>query len=256
MATIRILAIVCAALFAGLTLTLGSAALAPAVAQTAAEAPPGRPLNLVPQLGKAKKFSKQARKLSGGVQPKTIHRVAQRRRAPARAFVRRQNSPAVASRQNDSVVMPDQDSLGYQAESKTQPPIDAWLRAPLPAAAAVPTATRRPAATARNQIDTTAETVTLGAPTADALPTDTATADLTTTDLATTDTVQVADAGEINEIDLAADDTPALAVNATPAPANKSWLNSLLAVLGGAFAAAAAASFLFARRRKPLRLSF
>ena len=148
MATIRILVTVCAAFFAGLTLTLGSAALAPAAAQTAAEAArPGRPLNLLPQLGKAKKFTKQARKPSRVAKTKTIHRVVQRRGAPARAFVRRQNARAVASRQDDRSVTPDQDSLGYQAESKTQPPIDAWLRSPLPAAAPPPPARpRRPPA--------------------------------------------------------------------------------------------------------------
>ena len=130
MATIRILVAVCAAVFAGLTLTLGLAELAPAAAQTAAEAPPGRPLNLLPQLGKAKKFTKQTRKPSRVAQTRTIHRVVQRRGTPARAFVRRQNARAVASRQDDRSVTPDQDSLGYQAESKTQPPIDAWLRSP------------------------------------------------------------------------------------------------------------------------------
>jgi hypothetical protein len=63
------------------------------------------------------------------------------------------------------------------------------------------------------------------------------TADITGS--ATTDeTVQVADATEINEIDLTASETPA--------PSNKSWFNALLAVLGGAFAAAASARFLLA----------
>jgi hypothetical protein len=182
--------------------------------------------------------------------------VAQRRAAPARAFARRPNARAVASRQDDRSGVPDEDSLGYQAESKTQPPIDAWLQSPLPAIATVPT---RPRPAARDRIDTT---VTLGAPATAAPPVDNSNADLTTTDLTSTDTVQVADAGELNEIDLAANDTPALATSETPVlaasetptPANKSWLNSLLAVLGGAFAAAAAASFLFARRRVPLRV--
>jgi hypothetical protein len=245
MATIRILVTVCAAIFAGLTLTLGSTGLAPAAAQTAAQAPPGRPLNLLPQLGKAKKFSKQAkpaRVAKARTPARAFHRTALRRAAPARAFASRQSDESVPSRQDDRSVTPDQDSLGYQAESKVQPPIDAWLRSPLPAAAP---ATARPRAAARDRIDTTAETVTLGVPAAETVAADTATVDLTTAD-----TVQVADAGEINEIDLAADQTPAFAASETPAPANKSWLNSLLAVLGGAFAAAAAASFLFARRRQ------
>jgi hypothetical protein len=49
-------------------------------------------------------------------------------------------------------------------------------------------------------------------------------------------TIRLADATEINEIDLAA--------SQSPAPTDKSWLNALLAVLGGAFAAAASARFL------------
>jgi hypothetical protein len=255
--TNRILATVGAALFAGLTLVLGSAA--PAAAQATAEASPaqtrpGRPLNLVPQFGKAKKLAKQTRSPTRVAKTETTPRAVQRR-APTRTFARRQNARAVASRQDErSVLTPDPDSLGYQAESKTQPPIDAWLRSPLPAAAPViarPRATPTPA-TVRDQFDTP---VTLGGPAAEAPTADISTADQTITDL-TTDTVQVADAGEINEIDLAANETPTLAASETPAPVDKSRLNSLLAVLGGAFAAAAAASFLFARRRKPLRLSF
>jgi hypothetical protein len=255
MATIRILATVCAALFAGLTLTLGSAALAPAAAQTAAEAPPaqarpGRPLNLLPQLGKVKKFTKQTRTPTRVAQTKTFHRVAQRRAMPARAFARRQNARTVASRQDDDrSATPVQGSLGYQAESNAQPPVDAWLRSPLPAVAPAPT--RRPTAAARDRINTTAETV---GP--DAVSADTAIPDAATADLSATDTVQVADAGEINEIDLAANETPAFAAKETPRPADKSWLYSLLAVLGGAFAAAAAAGFLFARRREPRLSSF
>jgi hypothetical protein len=240
MATIRILVTVCTALFAGLTLTLGLAELAPAAAQTAAEAPPGRPLNLLPQLGKAKKFSKQARRPTRVAQTKTIHRVVQRRGTPIRAFARRQNARAVASRQDDRSVTSDQDSLGYQAESQVQPPIDAWLRSPLPAAS--PAIARPPAATARDRINTTAETVSGETITLDAPTADTPTANLTIAD-----TVRVADAGEINEIDLAASETPA--------PTDKSWIKALLAVLGGAFAAAAAARFLFVRRRIELRLS-
>src|SRR4051812_4518087 len=61
MATIRILATVCAALFAGLTLSLGSAEFTPAAAQSATEAKPGAPLNLLPRIAKGKKFSKQTR---------------------------------------------------------------------------------------------------------------------------------------------------------------------------------------------------
>ena len=153
MATIRILATVCAALFAGLTLSLGSAKLTPAAAQDAAEAPlpaqtrPGRPLNLLPHFGKAKKFTRQGRGPTRVAKTKTVHRLAQRR-APTRAFARRQNAPAVASRDDSSAVTPNQDSLGYQAEgkdTKTQPPVDAWVRSPLPTA---PTSTRLPATTA------------------------------------------------------------------------------------------------------------
>jgi hypothetical protein len=258
MATIRILATVCMALFAVFTLPLGSRT--PAAAQTAAEAPPGRPLNLLPQVGKAKKFTKQTRTPSRVARAKTIHRVAQRPATPARTFARRQNARAVAGRDDDRSATPDQDSLGYQAESRTEAPVDSWLRSPLPAiaaaTAAAPAIARAPAAAARDRLDTTAEVVTLDASTAATRSADIPTADITTPDLTAADTFQVADAGEINEIDLAANDTPALAASGTPAPVEKSWLNSLLAVLGGAFAAAAAASFLFARRRPGLRPSY
>jgi hypothetical protein len=47
----------------------------------------------------------------------------------------------------------------------------------------------------------------------------------------------VADAAEVNPMDLAASNEPA--------PADKSWLNGLLALLGGALAAASTARFLF-----------
>ncbi len=245
MATIRIVATVCAALFAGLTLTLGSAALVPAAAQTAAEARPGRPLNLLPNLGKATKFTKQTRKPARAAQTKsTVRRVAQRSAAPARALVRRQNARAVASRQDDRSVTPDQDSLGYQVEGTTQPPIDAWLRSPLPTAAAPAVrAVRPPAAASRDRLDTTAATVSTETISADTVTAGTAIPDATpvttTADFSTTESFKVADAGEINEIDLAATETPA--------PADKSWMHGLLAMLAGAFAAAAVARFLFAR---------
>jgi hypothetical protein len=47
----------------------------------------------------------------------------------------------------------------------------------------------------------------------------------------------VADAAEVNSMDLAASNEPP--------PADKSWLNGLLALLGGALAAASTARFLF-----------
>jgi len=268
MATIRILPTLCVALFAFVTLTFGTAEIMPAAAQTAAPAPaqtrPGRPLNLVPQLGtrfvppahrptrvaKAKTVTKPA--------TKAVHRVAQRR-APTRAFARRRNAPEIANRDTDASVAPTPESLGYQADSsdaKTQPPIDAWLRSPLPpsrprAAARLPATT---AALSPLASPAPAAVTNEAAPAADTIPADTIAADTVApdtapADLSAYDNVQVADAGKINEIDLAADATTTPAT--TPAPANKSWLNSLLALLAGAFAAAATASFLFGRRRQP-----
>ena len=246
MATIRILATVCAALFAGLTLTLGSAALVPAAAQTAAEAPPGRPLNLLPQLGKAKKFTRQARTPSRVAQTKTIHRVA----IPShgRAF-----APPECSRRRE----PPGRSLRHARPGQPRLPggkqNPAAHRRLAQVAAPGRCSRHRPPARGggpRSNLYDRRDRHPLG------LTADAPTADISTADLTNADTVQVADAGEINEIDLAANETPALAANETPAPPDKSWLNALLAVLGGAFAAAAAASFLFARRRQPLRLSF
>jgi hypothetical protein len=271
MATIRILPTVCVALFAFVTLILGTAEIIPAAAQTAeapaAQARPGRPLNLVPQLGtrfvppahrptrvaKAKTVTKTATKTV----TKTVHRVAQRR-APTRAFARRRNAPEMDNRENDASGTPTQDSLGYQAdgEAKTQPPIDAWLRSPLPpprprAAARVPGTTAAVSPLVSPEPPATAN---VAAPAADTIPADTIAADTVApatapADLSANDNVQVADAGQINEIDLAADATTTSAT--TPAPANRSWLNGLLALLAGAFAAAATASFLFGRRRAP-----
>jgi hypothetical protein len=239
MATIRILATVCAALVAGLTLSLGSAEFTPAAAQSATEAKPGAPLNLLPRIAKGKKFSKQTRSPARVVKARTFgkpRRVAQaapvanpktfqrraartgtfaRRAAPGRNFARQTPQP-VASGQNDRAVMPAEDGVRLQAENQI-PPASAspWLDTPL--AATDPTSEYALAPKDGENASTTADI----------------------TGSATTDeTVQVADAAGINEIDLAASDTPV--------PSNKSWFNALLAVLGGAFAAAASARFLLA----------
>jgi hypothetical protein len=140
MASIRIFATVCAALFAGLTLTL--AELRPAAAQTATEARPGPPLNLLPRTGNIKKFGKQARtptrvaktrlakpRAFAKAKPvaKPFQRTAQRRAAPARTFARRAASSltfaqreerrAVASRHDDAAVMPVEDRVVAQGNS-------------------------------------------------------------------------------------------------------------------------------------------
>jgi hypothetical protein len=239
MATIRILATVCAALFAGLTLSLGSAEFTPAAAQSATEAKPGAPLNLLPRIAKGKKFSKQTRSPTGAAKAQTFarsRRVAQaapvaksktfqRRAARARAFVRRavpgrtfarETPQPVPSGQNDRAVMPAEDGISVQAENRV-PPASAspWLDTPL--AATDPTFEYAVASKDGEKAGTTADI---------------------TGSTATEETVQVADAAEINEIDLTASETPA--------PSNKSWFNALLAVLGGAFAAASAARFLLA----------
>jgi hypothetical protein len=257
MATIRILPTVCVALFAFVTLTLGTAEVIPAAAQTA-EAPgqarPGRPLNLLPQLGKrvVRPAHSPARVAKTKTVTKTVHRVAQRR-APTRAFARRRHVPEIASRENTDSVTPTQESLGYQADgaqAKTQPPIDAWLRSPLPTPPRAPA--RQPAMTATVSpvVSPAPAAANEAAPIAAVIPADTIAADTVApdtapADLSANDNVQVADAGQINEIDLAADATT------TPAPANRAWLSGLLALLAGAFAAAATAGLLFGRRRQP-----
>jgi hypothetical protein len=268
MATMRILPTVCVALFAFVTLVLGTAKFIPAAAQTA-EAPAaaqtraGRPLNLLPQLGKksVRPAPSPARVAKTKTVTKTVHRVAQRR-APTRAFARRRHAPEIASRENDASVPPTLESLGYQADgaqakAKTQPPIDAWLRSPLPPIPPRPAA-RKPETTAI--VSPVASPAPTGAanepaPAAAVIPAhtiaaDTALQDSVPADLSANDNVQVADAGQINEIDLAADATPSTTISA-PVPANRSWLSGLLAILAGAFAAAATAVFLFGRRRQP-----
>ncbi len=270
MATIRILPTVCVALFGFVTLVLGTAEIIPAAAQTA-EAPAaaqtraGRPLNLLPQLGKksVRPAQSPARVAKTKTATKTVHRVAQRR-APTRAFARRRHVPEIASRENDASVPPTEESLGYQAEgaqAKTQPPIDAWLRAPLPpaapraaarlpatTAAVSPIASPAPAATT-NEVAPAVAPIPADTIAADNIVTDTVATPSVPADLSANDNVQVADAGQINEIDLAADATPT--ATAISAPANRTWLNGLLAILAGAFAAAATAGFLFGRRRQP-----
>jgi hypothetical protein len=262
MATIRILPTVCVALFAFVTLTLGTAEIIPAAAQTA-EAPGqarvGRPLNLLPQLGKksVRPAHSPARVAKTKTVTKPVHRVAQRR-APTRAFARRRHVPEIASRENTDSVMPTQESLGYQADgaqAKTQPPIDAWLRSPLPptpprASARVPATTATTTAMVSPVASPApAAAASEAAPAAvtipDTIAADTVAPDTAPADLSANDNVQVADASQINEIDLAADATT------TPAPANRSWLSGLLALLAGAFAAAATAGLLFGRRRQP-----
>jgi hypothetical protein len=275
MATIRILPTVCVALFAFVTLILGTAEIIPAAAQTA-EAPaavqarPGRPLNLLPQLGRksvrpthSATHVTKTKSATHLAKTKTPHRVAQRR-APTRAFARRRNVPEMASRENTASVTPTPESLGYQADgaqAKTQPPIDAWLRSPLPptrprAAARLPATTAAvsplasPAPAAVSNEAAPAAAIPAPAIPADTIAAHTVAPDTAPADLSASDNVQVADAGQINEIDLAADATPT-ATTPTATPANRSWLNGLLALLAGAFAAAATASFLFGRRRAP-----
>jgi hypothetical protein len=240
MATLRI-AIVCAALFAGLTLTIGSAELAPAAAQSATETQPGAPLNLLPRIGKTKKFSRPARtptrvaeaktftkrrtvaKTEPVAKPRTFKRTVQRRAAPTRtfarratpnrAFARRQNHPVVATNEDDAVT-PTHNGIGLQPETQVERPASPWLGMPLEAAEP---------ASGYSLASSDAQS-------ADGEKTETAPATIAA------DTFQIADATEINEIDLAA--------SQAPAPNDKSWLNALLAVLGGAFAAASAARFL------------
>jgi hypothetical protein len=243
MATIRILATVCAALAAGLTLSLGSAEFTPAAAQSATEAKPGAPLNLLPPTAKGKKFSMQTRsptrvakartfakprRVAQAVpvaKPKTFQRAVQRRVARTRTFARRavagrtlarEIPQPLASDQNDRAIMPAEDGISMQAENRV-PPASAspWLDTSL--AATDPTSEYAPASKDGENASTTADI-----------------AGSATTD----ETVQVADAAEINEIDLTA--------SQVPPPSNKSWFNALLAVLGGAFAAAASARFLLA----------
>jgi hypothetical protein len=258
MATIRIFATVCAALFAGLTLTLESAELTPAAAQSATEAQPGAPLNLLPRIAKTKKFSRQARtptrvakaktftkrrtvaKVEPVAKPSTFKRTAHRRAAPthsfarraapSRAFARRQNHSVVA-RNDDDAVTQSHTALGFQAETQPIRSASPWLDSPL---GATDPATSYALASGEAQSG--------GARSADSEKTKTA------PETITDDRVQVADADEINEIDLAASQAPAVDVAASqaPAPNDKSWLNALLAVLGGAFAAASAARFLLA----------
>jgi len=243
MATIRMLATVCAALCAGLTLSLGSAELAPAAAQATTDAQPGAPLNLVPRVGKTKKFSKQTRtsprlakartflkprtvaQAEPAAKSKTFRRAVQRRAPPTRTFARRAapsrtfagrlNNRTMPSHQNDAITQ-RQESVGVQAEAPVAPSASPWPGAPL--------ATTNPIS------DYALASVA-------AASTDGENAD-TTADTTTEETFQMADAAEINEIDLAASEMPA--------PADKSWFNALLAVLGGAFAAASAARFLLA----------
>ena len=234
MATVRVLAIVCAALFAGLTLTIGSAELAPAAAQSATETQPGAPLNLLPRIGETKKFSRQARtptrvaeaktftkrrtvaKTEPVAKPRTFKRTVQRRAAPTRTFARRAApNRAFARRQNHPVVATNEDDAVTQ-QPETQVERLASPRLGMPLEAAEPASSYSLASS--------------DAQSADGEKTETA------PETIAGDNFQIADAAEINEIDLAA--------SQAPAPNDKSWLNALLAVLGGAFAAASAARFL------------
>jgi len=149
MATNRILVTACAALFAGLTLSLQSAEFTPAAAQNVTEAQPGAPLNLVPRIGQTKKINRQARnptrvakaktfakrrtfaKAEPVAKPRTFRRTAQRRAAPSRTFVRRAApTRAFARRQNHSVIASTEDdaapqshsALGFQAETQVERP--------------------------------------------------------------------------------------------------------------------------------------
>jgi len=241
MATNRILVTVCAALFAGLTLSLQSAEFTPAAAQSVTEAQPGAPLNLVPRIAKTKKLSWQARtatrvgkaktfakrrtfaKAEPVAKPRTFKRTAQRRAAPSRtlvrraaptrAFARRQNHYVIANAE-DNAVTQSHSRLGFQAETQVERPASPWLGAPIETIAPASTY-----ALASADGEAAAGKTTNTAPAS-----------------VTEDSIEVAGGGEVNEIDLAAAEPPA--------PTNKSWLNAFLAVLGGAFAAAASARFL------------
>src|SRR5215204_1760889 len=156
MATNRILVTVCAALFAGLTLSLQSAEFTPAAAQSVTEAQPGAPLNLVPRIAKTNKLSRHPRtttrvaetktfakrrtlvKAEPVAKPRTFKRTAQRRAAPSRtlvrraaptrAFARRQNHYVIANAE-DNAVTQSHSRLGFQPETQVERPASPWLGA-------------------------------------------------------------------------------------------------------------------------------
>jgi hypothetical protein len=217
MANFRIPITVRAALGAILTLTIAPAMVGP-TAVTAALAEPqamvsaaGAPLKLTPPQRQTKKFT-QTRKFKRAARARAPLRSAQRRAAPA------------PRQQDDGTVMRGSDTIGLiaqlpwwradetqidrrrekEAESQVRSATEAWLGTPIADSEAVSDYAQAAPGDV-NENDPTAETIVL------------------------------ADANEINEIDLATAETPA--------PSDKSWFHALLAVLGGAFAAASAARF-------------
>jgi hypothetical protein len=223
MATFRIAITAGAALGAVLTLTIAPAIVAlalvgSALAETQATmAAPGAPLKLTPSPRRAKTFARHTR---------TFKRTA-RARMPRHTAQRREASVA---RPQEGTVMGGQNSIGLiaklpwwradeaqgdrqrekEAESQVLSATEAWLGLPLAETEAASDYAQG-SADELNGDDPTAETFT------------------------------VADANEINEIDLAAAETAAPSDNS---PSDRSWIHALLAVLGGAFAAAASARFL------------
>jgi hypothetical protein len=141
-----------------------------------------------------------------------------RRAAPNRAFAGRQNHPVVANNEDDAVTR-SHNGTGLQPETQVERPASPWLGMPLEAT--------DPAST---YALASSDTQSADAQSPDGEKTETA------PETIAGDTIQIADAAEINEIDLAA--------SQAPAPNDKSWLNALLAMLGGAFAAASAARLL------------
>jgi hypothetical protein len=216
MANLRSLVTIGAVLGSVLMLSLapavvGSTAVTPAMAEP--QAASRAPLKLAPPR-QARTVTRHTPKFKRTARIRVPHRAAQQ-------------AEATAERQrDDGTIMRGQDSIGLIAKLP-------WWRAD------EANAQRQQEKQAESQIYS-ASAHWLGAPLADggAASDDTrATAgELRETD-GVADDVTVADAGEINELDLAAAEAP-------PAPSDKSWFHALLAVLGGAFAAASAARFL------------
>jgi hypothetical protein len=202
-----------------LILTNAPAIVGPASAEPqAVVVAPGAPLKLTPPLRHAKTFTRHTRTFKRTARARMPRHTAQRREA------------SVARPQEEGTVMGGQNSIGLiaklpwwradeaqadrqrekEAESQVLSATEAWLSSPLAETEAASDYAQG-SADELNGDDPTAETFT------------------------------VADANEINEIDLAAAETAAPSDNS---PSDRSWIHALLAVLGGAFAAAASARFL------------
>jgi hypothetical protein len=213
MASFRIPVTVGAAL---LMMALAPALVAPAAVTTALAAPQAAdpasaaPLKLAPPQRRAKKFTKLTRKYSRTARTS----MAQQRAAPAA----RAEEAGTVMRGRHSVDLIAQlpwwrageTQIEARHEKETASPVlsasEAWLGAPIADSEAAADYAQGAAADDFNDSNLANESIV------------------------------VADANEINEIDLAAAETPA--------PSDKTWFHALLAVLGGAFAAASAARFL------------